>query len=101
MAPRTRVGIYLGYVQHAGGRVGPDHYCLPLAQLEGLNFTSGTKADGNIPIVERTEQVWADTDVEQMDVDSPDGVIDDVDEDFPVHFPLRRADDKAAANIIA
>eukprot|EP00959_Pyramimonas_sp_CCMP1952_P031092 651970-Pyramimonas_sp.AAC.1 len=27
LAPRTRVGIDLGYVQHAGGRVGPDRCC--------------------------------------------------------------------------
>ena len=24
--PRTRVGIYMGYVHHAGGRAGPDRY---------------------------------------------------------------------------
>eukprot|EP00959_Pyramimonas_sp_CCMP1952_P168677 3524118-Pyramimonas_sp.AAC.1 len=88
MAPRTRAGIYFGYAQHSGGRVGPDHYGMPLAQLEGLNFTTGMKADGSRPIVERTEQVWTDTDVEQMDVDSPDGVIDNVDKDSPVHFLL-------------
>eukprot|EP00959_Pyramimonas_sp_CCMP1952_P243531 5090426-Pyramimonas_sp.AAC.1 len=99
MAPITRVGVYLGYVQHAGGRVGPDPCCVPLAQLEGLNFTTGMKADGNVPIVERTEQVWTDTGVEQMEDESPDGVIDNVDRDSPVHFPLRRAYEKAAANI--
>eukprot|EP00959_Pyramimonas_sp_CCMP1952_P177325 3706703-Pyramimonas_sp.AAC.1 len=27
---RTRVGIYLGDVHYAVGRVGPDHYCAPL-----------------------------------------------------------------------
>eukprot|EP00959_Pyramimonas_sp_CCMP1952_P419297 8782716-Pyramimonas_sp.AAC.1 len=57
------------------------------------------KADGNMPILERTEQAWTDTEVEQIDVDSPDGVIDYVDKDSPVHFPLRRAYDKAALNI--
>eukprot|EP00959_Pyramimonas_sp_CCMP1952_P220063 4601163-Pyramimonas_sp.AAC.1 len=73
MAPRTRVGVYLGYVQHAGGHVGPDHYCVPLAQLEELNFATSMKADGNIPIVERTEQVWTDAAVEQMEDESPYG----------------------------
>eukprot|EP00959_Pyramimonas_sp_CCMP1952_P103975 2173363-Pyramimonas_sp.AAC.1 len=83
MAPRTRVGVYLGYVQHTGGRVGADHYCMPLAQLEGWNFTTGMRADGNRPIVERTEQAWTDTAVEQVEDESPDGVIDNVDKDSP------------------
>eukprot|EP00959_Pyramimonas_sp_CCMP1952_P416924 8734829-Pyramimonas_sp.AAC.1 len=34
-----------------------------------------------------------------MEDESPDGVIDNVDKDSPVHVPLRRAYDKAAANV--
>ena len=61
VGPRTRVGIYLGYVHHAGGSVGPDHYVMPLDQLNGLNMKTGMKADGKRPCVDRPEQLWTST----------------------------------------
>ena len=41
LGPKTRFGIYLGPAHYAGGRVGPEHYCMALSQLENLNMKSG------------------------------------------------------------
>ena len=52
---KTKVGIYLDDLHHAGGRVGPDSHEVSLYQLEGLNYKTGRRPDGHPPAVERAD----------------------------------------------
>ena len=99
MGPRTRVGIYLGYVSHVGGRYGPDHYCMPLDQLEGLNYRTGMKQNGKRPVIDKTQQVWTNIHKEIIGPVGESGVVDEYQESHQTYFPLRVAYDKYAINV--
>ena len=54
---RMDVGIYRGYVNHAGGLAGVDSYVCPLSELTNLNMKTGREPNGKRPIIERSDQV--------------------------------------------
>eukprot|EP00959_Pyramimonas_sp_CCMP1952_P409948 8591460-Pyramimonas_sp.AAC.1 len=79
-------GICLGYVHKAGGLVGPDSYVVFLKQLDGLNMESGRTQEGKRPTIEKSDQVYSN-------------ILDGTADDQSLHFPLRKAYEKAATEV--
>ena len=79
--------------------MGPDCYVMPLSLLDGFSFKTGRKADGNRPVVDRSEQLWTDLGIEEHEPIAGGGVADDAPSTTNVKFPMKEAYDKAEKTV--
>ena len=85
---RAHVGIYLGYIHRAGGRVGPESHCLCLGELGGLNMKTAKTPRGKRPNVEWSKDIW--------DLSQAPGFKEG---EIEIDFPMKRAYEEARNSV--